>query len=160
MKKFFLLALTGWIGLGCYAQNLSSSVIASSGNNGATTPQITWTIGEPIIATHSSGRITLTQGFHQTFAMVTGTLDLHGTELNLSLYPVPADQFLVLEFSDQPASYLSANLINVLGQTLEKLPTLQQKQSIPTNHLPAGNYFLQVADRNTIIQTYKIIIEH
>lgn len=70
MKKITLIALLflSSLGQGLWAQNVANNVVASGGGNVqlGNGLQFSFTVGEPIIITASTGNIQLTQGFHQS----------------------------------------------------------------------------------------------
>src|SRR5690606_4852567 len=73
------------------AQNLS--LVSSSGTYSENSSgSISWSIGEVVIVTSSSGSNDVTQGFHQSRIYFSGIEELK--ELEISLYPNPTSEFV------------------------------------------------------------------
>jgi len=77
---------------------VSSQEVVSSAGETQTIPgiEISWTIGEPVIETVSSGSSVLTQGFHQTKLTVTTIDELLFSDLELKVYPNPTSEFVII----------------------------------------------------------------
>lgn len=75
MKKVFTIFLIGWLIVNVNAQTIDLQVISSSGNySEAGGISLSWTLGEPVIATFENGGLILTQGFQQPLFTFTGHL--------------------------------------------------------------------------------------
>jgi hypothetical protein len=112
-------------------QSLSPFVVAnagSSGNNGNIS--LDWTVGEPCIATLSSGNTILTQGFHQPALTQTQIIDLITGWSGISSYLAPVNVSALSIFNqlsdnlviakNYSGFYWPSQNINTLGLWYEK----------------------------------------
>ncbi|MEM6347267.1 MAG: T9SS type A sorting domain-containing protein [Bacteroidota bacterium] len=125
------------------AQTISRSVIATTGSSNE---QLSYTLGETVIETASSGTIILTQGFQQP-EQVSGTyLDPDWGTLTYLLYPNPTQAELVLEISSSKAQRLRVSFCDVKGKIVMGAPDLfvtqQTETSYEVGHFAAGTYVL------------------
>ena len=86
--------------------------------------------------------------------LVSSVEDVEGTIF--SVYPNPAENFFIVDSPDN--NQFSATLMSVSGQQIESLSGFNQL-SIPTEHLPAGCYFVKIngTESTSIIQ---LMIQH
>jgi hypothetical protein len=86
--------------------------------------------------------------------LVSSVEDAEGTIF--SVYPNPAENFFIVDSPDN--NQFSATLMSVSGQQIESLSGFNQL-SIPTEHLPAGCYFVKIngTESTSIIQ---LMIQH
>jgi len=154
---FFFILITGYWGIG---QSLSPEVIASSGAHFSNTNyQLSWTIGQPVSETFVGQDMNqLTQGFHQTFLIVTPINDLM-SDTQVKVYPNPSSAWLNIEFQETYESF-SLELSDATGSLLQSIPPNQQSRIITLDLtlLNPGLYLLQLKniDLNTK-QTFKIL---
>lgn len=77
-----------------------------------------------------------------------------------SLYPNPANQYVVLNMEmDLPDAY-SLTLTDVLGSTVWQLQSSDQQVTIPTDAFPAGVYFISVEDGDGNSAVKRFFIAH
>ena len=142
-------------GIALNAQNLSQTVIATSGEhfqNGAAS--LSWTLGEPIINSLENGSLRLTQGFHQPYITVS-SLNEVGSDNAIRLYPNPANARLNIDFP-QSGEY-SADLFDVLGRKLQTFKINGSHYEIDLRDFPAANYIIRCYNiDNKTISSFKI----
>ena len=85
---------------------------------------------------------------------VTSAVNKTETNYNYIVYPVPADNFIIVNRGEilQDENY---SLINFTGQTVLTGKLTEEENSIDISTLPRGFYILKVADK--IIKYYKVI---
>ena len=147
------------VGIGSSA---GQSVLSSSGGqHEAASTRITYTIGEPVIATVGSGPRQLTQGFNQPWVDINTAVDDPGSETNtISVYPNPVRHVLNLSFSDDPVDH-RYELFDALGQQV--LDGLVQSTITELNMEPhaSGAYFLRVfGPGDSLLRSFKISVNH
>ncbi len=150
---FLLLSVTG------YSQELTPQIIASSGGSYETNGIIlSWTLGEPVTETFSSGDITLTQGFHQGDITVTSTNTEEFTDMKVNVYPNPAGEFVNIDIEGKGSEILTVELFTLSGEkVLIKKDFITEKyQQLQLKDLPAGTYILKIMN-NDKMKTYKIV---
>jgi len=156
-QGLFVLALS--FSATSYGQSIAPAVVANGGGNGSSsTHQISWTIGEPVIATYSTTSNQLTQGFHQTNLLVS-SIKVAEAAFSLNVFPNPTTAILLLSLDGEYRKDLIWSLVDVTGRERQT----GQIRSATTNHelnveaLEAGMYFLKLSTtENQILNTYKI----
>ncbi len=74
------------------------------------------------------------------------------------IYPNPAsDQFMIRSEQSESASY---SIINAMGQTVAENKIEGQQQTVTTENLNNGIYFLILKVKGQLVQQHKIIIQH
>lgn len=147
------------VGIGpCAGQSVLS---AGGGTHEAGPTHITYTIGEPVIATAGSGSSQLTQGFNQPWVDInTAVDDPHIEENTINVYPNPVRHVLSLAFSDDPIDH-RYELFDALGKRL--LDGRVQGSITELNMEPyaSGGYFLRVfGPENSFLRSFKISVNH
>ncbi|MBL7703954.1 MAG: T9SS type A sorting domain-containing protein [Taibaiella sp.] len=89
-----------------------------------------------------------------------GVASVVNNNLDLKVYPVPAQERITIESGDPVVSISSLTMFNTIGQEVishKKLNTL--KTNIDISHIPSGDYFIRI-ETNKGTQTRKINIIH
>ena len=147
VKYFYLtLALIVTGGNCLHAQSLSMEVIGSCGDHfSASGTSISWTLGEVMSETYTSGSVHLTQGFHQPedFKQQTDGIDTYGNNFSITVFPNPAKDFtqLFIEGSDEPF-FLS--IYDASGKLIISRTDINNSLEIPTSNIERGMYFIHV----------------
>ena len=154
MKKLFLLTLFIYTTTFLNAQE----VVATSGETkSASGFEISWTIGEPVIQTFSSGATILTQGLHQTNLQVTPVNKLLLPNLEISVFPNPSSEFIVIRLNELPPSPKFA-LFNLSGKLISQKNIESTNTQLNLNEFAPGTYLLKIMqEKNQELQTFKII---
>ena len=155
MKKIVLTLVAAFFTIQLInAQSISPQVIASAGNyatNGGYS--VSWTLGEPVIATATNGSTTLTQGFQQpTYNVLSITNGkIEGFEVNV--YPNPATDFVVIDWKTDENNLLYITLYDVTGKMISEksYSASQDKVSINLSQLASAQYLLEVRNKNNSI---------
>lgn len=144
---------------------LAPTVIASSGGyfgNGGYT--LSTTVGEmTMVATFETGNYILTQGFQQPDEKMVGVFEYEPGIFDLSVYPNPVYDRLILEFETSFQDNYMVILYNELGQliTMRDLPANLEpgvREEFDMTLYSSGVYFLQVTNRSgTRSQTVKVL---
>ncbi|MBN8694884.1 MAG: T9SS type A sorting domain-containing protein [Bacteroidetes bacterium] len=154
MKKIFFSSLI-LLGAGnSFAQTLSPEVISSAGTSmtdGTTT--LEWTMGESVTATLDNTQNMLSQGFHQTYILVTS---ISNTVVSgLSVFPNPTINVVNVQFSSDQKNTV-VELYSVEGKLLEKHAVNSRSLELDLSAYPAGSYFLRVNNSDT----HKLLKSH
>ncbi len=137
-----------------YAQKVIS---ANGGTANAAGHTVSWTIGEPVIATISDANNTLTQGFHQTKLTVTAINDIQVSGVEIKVYPNPTSDFVNVHFSKtlENPSYL---LFDLSGKLLQQKNIESTDVKINMTSFAEGSYILKLNHRGSqSLQTFKIV---
>ena len=158
MKKIFLISAT--IILSAYisfAQSTTPEVISSAGDHFANSNlSISWTIGEPIIETHSTGTTTITQGFHQGLYTIIAVEEQFQQPV-VNIYPNPTVDYINIEIKNQDNNNFQIILYDELGKVLvnKKYSEIQQ---INLSQYAKATYFLKLVDtKNETYNSYKVL---
>lgn len=86
-----------------FAQSADPTVIATAGGSYEDADmQVSWTLGETVIATISDGNTTLTQGFHQESYEVIGLDEVIKNEnYMVNVFPNPTDNFINCDIKNE-----------------------------------------------------------
>jgi len=137
-----------------YAQQ----VVSSAGGNGQNSSgTISYTLGELVITSQSDGNNSLTQGFHQTWIIITAINDQPTPGFSLLAYPNPTYDFVTVKFNERETGDLECTLFNQLGQLLLKEKQIKNEIKISFEKYNPGIYFIKIMSEGKEIQTYKII---
>ena len=144
------------------AQNLSPTVVSSSGNsynNGGV--NMDYTLGEIVVETFQP-TVTplpltytiLTQGFHQGVLKVNTSVE--NIDIKTKVYPNPTTNFLIVELEKNVNADILVYDINGKLVLKDKLNDENQKQ-FDFSFLKQGNYFLHIniADKQSVYQINK-----
>ena len=126
---------------------------ASSGN-----AYMEWTIGEVMTKTYSSIGHFFTQGFHQPDDTAYVTVVSNPVSQNISIYPNPVADNLVIDFSYSAGNY-SLEIIDMKGQPLrnEKISASETRLGISFHDFANGIYVLNIINTETQTRnSYKI----
>jgi hypothetical protein len=145
-------------GLTIKSQNMQQQVISASGDAMRSAETIIeWTLGEPVIATHTEGSIMLTQGFHQPKLVVTVIKTLEGLPYAVEAYPNPTDDLLLIQLKKTEIKDFQFVLYNVNGKVLKQEPLASDVTGINMDSYPAGVYLLKIMRLDKEIKTFEII---
>jgi hypothetical protein len=149
-------------------QNLQSDVqeidlvaqeVVSSGGNSESVPgfEVSWTVGEPVIATLIGGTNTLTQGFHQTKITVTAVTELLYPGMEIKVFPNPTEDYITIHFSEFIEGSRYA-LYDLEGRLLENKLINSPDTEIGMTKYASGQYILKLLDDSKLtLQTFKVI---
>ncbi len=131
-------------------------VSANGGTATAAGTEVSWTIGEPVIATVTDGTTTLTQGFHQTKLTVTAVDDIQIAGLEIKVYPNPTSDYVTVHFSKvvEKPTYL---LFDLSGRLIQQKNIESTDEKIDMTAYSGGSYILKLNSGQQPLQTFKII---
>jgi len=153
MRHLFLIHL-GIIIIGNSAYSQELKLVSNSGTytknaNGS----ISWSVGEVMIVTATSGSNEVTQGFHNPNIWVLGTEEL--VELEISIYPNPTCDIVnieapvesILSIYDMNGRLVSTHLLN------------DSNNQIDVSSLSRGTYNLMFTTKDSNFKTVKLIVQ-
>ncbi len=129
---------------------------ANGGTATAAGTQVSWTVGEPVVATVSDGNSTLTQGFQQSKLTVTAIDDLQVQGVEIKVYPNPTSDYVTVHFSNtiEKPAYL---LFDLSGRLIEQKNIESTGTKIDMSGYSGGSYILKLRTAEQPLQTFKII---
>lgn len=135
-------------------QEIISSASGSSSN------QLNWTIGESFITTIVDTNFIITQGFHQSYFLLSLIEDNNLRQLSASIYPNPITKYLNINFTnvDILNKQIKLRITDNLGRIVHEEHRIQEKNiQVNTEKWVSSIYFLMLIDiKSESIKTYKL----
>jgi hypothetical protein len=136
----------------------AQEVVSSNGDSkSAAGYEVSWTVGEAVIATMIGSTNTLTQGFQQTRLTVTAVTDLLYPGLEIKVFPNPTQEFITIRFSEyiEDTRY---SLYDLRGKLIENKLINAADTEINLKKYASGQYILKLTNKSRqAIQTFQII---
>ena len=134
-------------------------VISTSGNSQESGGvSLDWTVGECMVATYSISTGALTQGLHQSTYTITAIKTNPDLDLQLKIYPIPADRYLTIETNTGELESLKAVLYDLNGKKILQHDFKTQGNRIDLSTFPSGEYLLKLTDqKKNSTASYKIV---
>ena len=136
----------------------AQEVVSSNGDSkSAAGVEVSWTVGEAVVATLIGGSNTLTQGFHQTKLTITAVSELFLPGIEIKVFPNPTQDFITIHFSEyiEDSKY---SLYDFTGKLLENKLISSDDTEINMSKYASGQYILKLTNKSRqTIQTFKII---
>lgn len=139
----------------CITLVSAQEVISSSGSSyNKTGLLIDFTLGQLIQATHASGGIIVTQGYHQSFAEIVEVLNTPDLPATINTYPNPTRDFLNIEAEED---YLITYTLYDLNGSKVSVGSFQKRIALDIHEFAKGTYQLFLTnEQSQLIGTYKI----
>ena len=136
----------------------AQEVVSSNGDSkSAAGYEVSWTVGEAVIATMIGSTNTLTQGFQQPRLTVTAVTDLLYPGLEIKVFPNPTQEFITIRFSEyiEDTRY---SLYDLRGKLIENKLINAADTEIDLKKYASGQYILKLTNKSRqAIQTFQII---
>lgn len=140
-----------------FGQEPIQQLIGSSGETFKNTHyQLDWSVGEVITESFTGSQNTLTQGFHQGKYTITALEQAKNLQFEITAFPNPATDFVILKIESQKLDDLSYLLTDVNGKILQDRKIESNQQQINLSGIAAGAYFLNVKANKKPVKTFKI----
>lgn len=116
---------------------------------------ISFTVGECIIATHSSNDIIITQGFQQAKLTIVNIPDLKFFDFEISAYPNPVKDFVILRI-EKPQGF-TYKICDMSGRIIKIGNILSTESEISFSDLSPSIYIIKLYRSEEEIEAFKII---
>jgi hypothetical protein len=108
----------------------AQEVVSSNGDSkSAAGVEVSWTVGEAVVATLIGGSNTLTQGFHQTKLTITAVSELLLPGIEIKVFPNPTQDFKLISSDDTEinmSKYASGQyILKLTNKSRQPLQTFQ-----------------------------------
>ena len=154
MKKPIIVFLFLLFGQIAFAQEVVSSAGTTQQVAGY---EVSWTLGESVIQTFTSGSDILTQGFHQTKLVVTAIDEPSRLVSELKVYPNPTSDYVMIHFNSELKDK-HYSLYDITGKMIRLNSISETDTQIDVSTLASGTYLLQIgAEKTNQIQSFKIV---
>jgi len=137
-----------------YAQQAST---ASGGDASGSGGSVAYSVGQIVYTTNTGITGSVAQGVQQPYeiSITTGMLETD-IKLNLSAYPNPTTNYLMLQIDNYDKALLY-QLYDISGKLLESNTIVASSTTITMEALPTATYLLKVTQNNKEVKTFKII---
>ena len=136
----------------------AQEVVSSNGDSkSAAGVEVSWTVGEAVVATLIGSSNTLTQGFHQTKLTITAVSELLLPGIEIKVFPNPTQDFITIHFSEyvEDSRYW---LYDLRGKLIENKLINSADTEINMEKYASGQYILKLTNKlRQPIQTFQII---
>mgnify|MGYP002638747049 CR=1 FL=1 len=138
------------------AQSIDRHVAASAGNEFTNSSgTITYTIGEPVTETLSSGNATATQGFHQGIINITSVRE-QIKDVEISIYPNPTSDYVTVKFDEAGLWQLHT----VDGKLVSSGQLSTGSTNIDMRAIALSTYMLTIISDDNRTNTYRVVKTH
>jgi hypothetical protein len=138
-------------------QSVEPSAMVSAGGHEATVNvSISWSVGEPVIATFTNNNLILTQGFHQP--MIASVISSLTNSLNntIEVYPNPAQDMLFIYSQEYMDKDYRVELYDINGQQYVSKSIFGKNNVLDLKNYSPGTYILRIITSEGY-QTFKIV---
>ncbi len=144
------------------SQTVTPQIIGTTGNiSNQNNTQISYTVGEPVVQTVSSGNTIITQGYQQPHYNISVIHEQQDVLPNLILFPNPVNNNLTIQFNNNQQTFINIYLFDAIGKQLffmQQLLSVNAFVDIPMNSYAAGKYILTIVIPNlNQTKTFEII---
>ncbi|MBK8806812.1 MAG: T9SS type A sorting domain-containing protein [Bacteroidales bacterium] len=159
MKKTYLFLLLSFIT--ALAVNAQQTISTTGGDAKGSGGSVSYTIGQTAYTAASSQNGSVSQGVQQAYAItVENALErTEGIKLEISAYPNPTSDYLVLRIENYDIDGLSFTLTDVKGSLLQREVVETKETTIDMSGLTIQTYFLKVYGSEGIVKSFQIIKE-
>ena len=155
-KKTKLSALL-LLGIGFNQGYAQQATTASGGDASGSGGSVSYSVGQVVYTTNTGSSGSVAQGVQQPYEIsITVGLNEMGVNLNLSAYPNPTTNYLMLQIDNYDKA-LSYQLFDISGKLLETNTIVANSTTIKMEQLATATYFLKVIQNNKEVKTFKII---
>ena len=162
MKKTILLIFM-FFGFGSiFSQTNHPEVITSAGDYfkpNASSPSLSWTMGESVTETFSSTNNILTQGFQQGHYNIVAIDEIKDKDVSIKVFPNPTTDFIsisIKSLTEKNSDYL-IELYDLQGKKLFTANYNQNDFRLNMATYPVGTFLLKVLTKeNKTLQNFKI----
>jgi hypothetical protein len=140
------------------ALHAQESINNSGGNANGIGGTVSYSIGQVAFTTISNNNGSVAQGVQQAYEIFTIGIHEDSTNIQLSTYPNPTSDFVLLEVVSDSNQKLTYQLLDANGKEVGNNVIATNQTLIPMEKLENGTYFLNVSiDFKKQLQTFKII---
>lgn len=161
MKHFIVIITVSLTSFVTNAQSLTPTVFSILGSTFENANfSLSYTIGEPVMATLTNSNNILTQGFQQPLYDVVSNITDYANSLflNINVFPNPTNKLIHVELNASENKKALMYLYDISGKviTTETFQT-NTTQTIHLENAASGQYHLKITDEyNQLLSTHKI----
>lgn len=125
----------------------------SSGSNG----KVSFTVGQSYTLKGTGSNGETINGIQQPYSIYTLGVDDAGFSLEISVFPNPVCDELILKTKDIELKNLSFTLYDLNGIPIETKGIMDSETLIQMDGLQAATYFLKVMNKDKSVKSFKVI---
>ncbi|HEV7230436.1 MAG TPA: T9SS type A sorting domain-containing protein [Bacteroidia bacterium] len=150
------------MGAGLTSLHAQQAVLAGGTDAAGSGGTVSYSVGQVAYLTAQSGTGSAAAGVQQSYEMyvITGVGENKASAMNISAYPNPATDYLMLNIPDYADSDLFYELSDVTGRVVEKRKIRYPESRIDMSCLQEATYFLKVTGGSKDLKSFKIIKSH
>ncbi len=157
MKKLLIIITIMLLFVGLHAQESTTASGGEASGDGGT---VSYSVGQVVYGTHSGTTGSVSDGIQQAYeiSVIIG-LEETGINLNISAFPNPTTDYLILKIADDAhqESRFTITLYDLNGRVIEQQVVVSNETAIDMASLNAATYILKVNNENQEVKTFKII---
>jgi hypothetical protein len=155
-KKIKLSALL-LLGFGLTAQAQQANP-ATGGDATGSGGSVAYSVGQIVYTTHTGTTGSVAQGVQQPYE-ISVVLGIENSliDLDISAYPNPTTQNLILSIGNDISENLHFQLCDLSGKIIERRKISNRTETIYMENLATATYFLKVSNANNEVKIFKII---
>ena len=119
---------------------------------------VSYSVGQVAYMSEEGSSGSLTQGIQQCYeiSIITG-IDNKKIDLEISAFPNPTNNNLILTIDNMEFSNLSFQLFNAAGKFLQKKKILNTQTTVDLSNYSSGIYFVKILRGSVELKNFKII---
>jgi len=145
--------------LGLTSLKAQEAIPASGSDASGSGGSVSYSVGQLVYSVNSGSSGSEVQGVQQPYEIsgIVGIEDVIGIDLNVSVYPNPATNYLTLKADDVDLSGMSFQLFDITGKLLQNKGITSNETIIDMSKLVPSTYILKVVQSDKALKTFKII---
>lgn len=152
MKKITLASSFAFLSLLGFSQQ---NTVSTGGNASGSGGSVSYSVGQIDYSSNQGSNGTINQGVQQPFEFYLLEID-EGLSLNVSLFPNPTNEFIVLQFENF-TNDMSFSLYDMNGKIVVENTIKSAKTEIDMREFARGTYHLAIKNSMNTVQSIKII---
>jgi hypothetical protein len=154
--QLFLFILYGIDLNGLKAQD---AIVSSGGNIFNSEGKVSYSIGQTFYSSHEGFNISITEGLQQPYeiSIETSSINTSSINLDISTYPNPTTDFLILKIGDFENDNLSFQLFDVNGKNRVSSKISSNEITINMSDYLPGPYYIKVINYDIEIKVFKVV---
>lgn len=155
MKQYALLLIL--VSISIFRINAQQSFNSGGGDAQAVSGSVSFSIGETVYTSYQNNQLLISDGVQQAYRITATTgIGIDYIQLEVSAYPNPATDFLMLHFDKLPENG-SFQLMDIQSKVLYFSKVSSETMRIDMQSYASGTYFLSASQGNSVLKTFKII---
>jgi hypothetical protein len=141
--------------------NAQETVPVAGGTIAGSGGSVSYTVGQVAYTTVTGAGGTVTQGVQQPYviSVISEVPEASEISLNLTVFPNPASQFVMLKIENLELSDMACRLYDTDGKLLQDIKIDDKLTTIPMDDLLRATYFLKVMQGQREIKVFMIVKE-